>query len=124
MATVTPNDRAITAANTLIALASQLELLTEQALAFQAAYGVQNWPTVWSALGTTATAADGTLGTADGTPNTAHAIDTRIYPGLSKAVSETALANGYNALSAFISMMTGSAVTTFNYRSQVLPLSA
>ena len=119
MSIITPNDRAINAANNLLNLANQLESLLQQCSAYSTQYTEQSWTTVWSALTTTATNADGTLGTVDGSPNTAHVIDTRVYPTLNKAVSETQLANAFNAIGAFVTLMTGGAASQFNYQTQL-----
>jgi hypothetical protein len=64
-----------------------------------------------AAMATCASLPDGSLGAADGTPNTAHLIDTRVYSTLKRALSEADYAALNTFFSAFINLMAGAAVT-------------
>ena len=69
--------------------------------------------TLLSNFNTAPLLASGALGTADGSPNTAHPIDTRTAPGseLNAAVSEANLASMMTALQGFANAMGGTAVS-------------
>jgi len=101
------SDTAVKYANQVVGLAAQLANIRDQVNALLALNSVQPLGNLWNALNTTAQAADGTLGTADGAPNTAHPIDTRVYAALGKAVSATALSNGLQLLTEFQTFSTG-----------------
>ncbi len=65
---------------------------------------------LWTTLGTTAVNADGTLGTADGSPNATHPIDPRAYPNLTRAVKSGDLTNGLQLIVDFQAFMAGTQV--------------
>lgn len=68
---------------------------------------------VLNAMTTTVVNTDGSLGTADGSPNNAHVIDTRVNGGtnLSRAISANDLATLNTGLTALSTLLAGSAVT-------------
>jgi hypothetical protein len=97
------NSQQIGNLNSIASLASQL-------IQFQAAYAALNSAiteqvggqaqALWSQLATCAQNADGTLGAADASPNTAHPINPNAASGagLSRAKSETAYSQAFTAL--------------------------
>jgi hypothetical protein len=106
-----PADVAIAQANIVMQFCQQIRTL-QVAIQGVLTYNTSNpLGTSWSALNTAATAADGQLGTADGTVNTAHVIDGRVYANLNRDVSETALAQALQVLVDFNSFCNGSALS-------------
>src|SRR6185437_4356323 len=89
------SDIAVNYANQVIGIVQQLRNLRAACAEIQTINSATPLGNFWNVLNTTALAADGALGTADGAPNTSHAIDTRVYPALSRGqVSATQLASG------------------------------
>lgn len=101
------SDTAVKYANQVVGLATQLANIRDQVNALLALNAVQPLGNLWNVLNTTALLGDNQLGTADVSPNTAHSIDTRVYTGLGKAVSATALTNGLQILTEFQTFCTG-----------------
>ena len=64
----------------------------------------------WNVLNTCVTAADGTIGAEDGTPNTAHLIDSNVYPNLQRAVSATQLGQMLQVLVDFQTFCAGTSL--------------
>jgi hypothetical protein len=71
---------------------------------------------------TTPVNADGTLGTADATPNVAHPIDPRVpaQAGLTRAVLAADLGSALTMLQAVSTLLAGSAVTQQGQSPQIL----
>jgi len=92
--TATTQTQAIQYANTLISDAAQLLSLYQNIKANAQQFTDLNIGGVLNSFSTTAMNADGSVGTADGSPNVAHPIDPRVYTGLTRAVS----ANQVNAM--------------------------
>ena|ERR1700678_2502120 len=90
MATV--QSQAIQNANTIISLAQQLLTISQQITTVSAAWSDDNTANTLNAMGTVALNADGSLGTPDGTPNTAHPLNLTTYPTLNRAISANSLA--------------------------------
>ena len=101
------SDTAIKYANQIIGIVAQLGNLRDQINTILALNTVSPLGNAWNVLNTTALTADGQVGTADGSPNTAHAIDPRVYPALSRAVSAATLENGLQVLTEFQTFSTG-----------------
>lgn len=101
---------AITAAQTVASLMSQLKGLHDAVNAFLTTYNNNSYDTTWQALPTTTFNADGTVGTADGSPNNAHPISVPASSPL--LVARNDLLTGVGCLQNFQSYMTGVAVTT------------
>lgn len=70
----TKQDHAVTTANDVVAFAQTLETILDQARSLSARITAQDYITVWQSLSTAPWNADGTLGTADSTPNNVHPI--------------------------------------------------
>ena len=97
---------ALSAAQQLISLMAQFEQLSNNVDAFMKNYNQNTWDTFWSAMATVATNADGSPGTADGTPNTAHPISLT-PPGASTPlyVSRSSLINGVTMIQKYQTFM-------------------
>ena len=91
--TATKQSQAIQSANTLISNAAQLFALYQSIKANAQQFSDLNVGGLLNSLSTAALNADGSLGTADVSPNVANPLDTRLY-GLSRSVS----ANQLNAM--------------------------
>lgn len=114
-------DQAISGANQLINLCQTFKALRQQLNDFVTAQSSEGWQATWAAMATAAQNADGSLGAADGSPNVAHPIDTRVttQAALAKAVSKTKLTNGVVFLQQLQNMLTNAGVTTANYNASV-----
>lgn len=104
----TPQSQAVGLANQAASIAQQILVLRATVNDFITQYNDTSASTIWNALATCAQNADGSLGTADGTPNTAHPIDNRVITGLTRATSATNLTNLVAALEVFQNFLTGS----------------
>jgi hypothetical protein len=91
---------AITGANTLISIMSQFQSLRQQCADVVKAYNSEAWNSAWSAMATAAQNADGSLGAADGSPNTSHPIDTRVTD--QTTLNRAATANQFIATVTFL----------------------
>jgi hypothetical protein len=111
----TKQQAAIVRANQLIGLCQTLQTTRSSITDFIKAYNSEGYSTVWAGLATAAQNPDGSLGTADGSPNTAHPIDTRVITGLNAAVSETQLVAGVTLLTQLQNFFGNLGVTTGNY---------
>ncbi len=119
-------DQAIAAANSLIGIAASIRTLKAQVDDLVNNYNNEGWSTIWGALATAAQNADGSLGTADGSPNTAHPIDTRVatQTALAKAVSQAKLVAGIVALQQFQNLLNNGAVTQAAYLQSINDLAS
>jgi hypothetical protein len=116
----TKQDAAVNAANTLIGFLASLKNLRISVNDFVTAYNSEGYNTTWANLKTCAQNVDGTLGTADGTPNVANPIDTRVSgQALTKAVSQTVLVNAVNLCKQLQNLLTNAAVTQGNYNQTI-----
>jgi len=119
----TKQTAAVNGANLLFSLMKQLQNFRAQVNDFVTQYNDNNWGAIWNAWPTAALATDGSLGTADGTPNTLHPIDTRIaaLANLASPNAANDLTSAVTALQAFQSFLTNAAVSTAN-RNAVIDL--
>jgi hypothetical protein len=117
----TEQSQAIGMANQAIAIMGQFQALRATVNEFVTQYNDQGTSTIWNNLGTVAQNTDGSLGAADGSPNTAHPINTGTYTTLNRATSAATLENAVALMEAFQSFLTNSAVATAN-RNAVLDL--
>lgn len=108
---VLQSDVAVNNSNQVITLVQQMAALGKQAAAIMAVNTSSPIANLWNVLNTTVLASDGTLGTADGTPNTAHPVDPRVYPAISRTVSPTGLTQALQVLADFNTFMAGTAVS-------------
>lgn len=120
----TLQSRAINAANGMLAISQQLSALRATINQFVTQYNSEGFSTVWNALGTCAQNTDGSLGTADGSPNTAHPINTGTYTTLNRAVSATQLINGVAMIEQLQNFFGNAAVVQNNYSITIDNLSA
>lgn len=117
----TQQSAAVNGLNGVFNLAQQMISLRAQVNDFILKYNDNSWSTVWSNLATAALNADGSLGTADGSPNTSHPINTGLVSGLQSDQSATNYINLVALLEAFQSFLTNQAVATSN-RNAILDL--
>lgn len=101
---------AIAAAQSVADYMRQLAGLHDAINGFMTTYTSNSYDTTWQSLPTTVFATDGTVGTADGTPNNAHPIGVPSAAPLLMARNDLLTAVG--CLTNFQSYMTGVAVTT------------
>lgn len=83
----TPQSQAVSLANQALTLDTAIATLLEQVNQFLTVWNDTGASNYLNSLATAAPNADGSLGTADGAPNTAHPIDTRVVAGLNRAIS-------------------------------------
>lgn len=114
MANPTPQSMAAQAANRLLGLMQTFQTFRREVNDFVTQYNDFGFNTIWNALPTAPQNTDGSLGTADGSPNTAHPIDTRVVSMLLMSMSATALINGVSTFTDFQKFLTNQAVTTAN----------
>jgi len=108
-----PQTQAIQAANSLIAVSQQLIQLYQTMVALDAAWTDQAVATTLAAMGTVALNSDGTSGSADGSPNTAHPLDPTKYPALSHLLSSTQIGQLKTILdNGIVNYVGGQAVST------------
>src|SRR4029077_14269975 len=119
----TPQSQAINGANDLLFVMQQLQQVRATVDNYVRQYTASNYSAAWNAAATAAQNTDGSLGTADGTPNTAHPIHTRLAgaANLSIPISAANLVNGVALLQALQAFFTNGAVATSN-RDAVLNL--
>jgi hypothetical protein len=112
----TPQSQAINGANDLLAIMQQLQSVRAAADNWLKQYTASNYSAIWNALATAPANTDGSLGTADGSPNIAHPIDTRIAAlvNLLTPISATNLVNGAALLQALDAFFTNQVVATSN----------
>lgn len=108
------SDIAVQYANQLIGLAQQLRSIRAAVSEIVTINATNPLGNLFTVLNTAALAADGSLGTADtpGTPVSGHPIDTRLYPGLSRAVKSGDLTNALQLVVDFNSFMAGTALSS------------
>lgn len=105
----TPQTQAAQVANSLIALSSQLMGIYTQMVALDAQWTDQGVANILAAMATGALGTDGSIGAADGTPNTAHPITS---PLLSRAVSSVQIGQMKTIMDGIVAYVGGSAVST------------
>ncbi len=110
-------DQAISGANALIGIMKQLKAVRLAANDFVTQYTSEGFSTTWGAMATAAVNADGSLGTADGTPTAGHPIDNRVtnLGALATSVTAAQLVAGVTALLNLQKYFTNQAVGTANY---------
>lgn len=104
------SDIAIDYANQIIALATQLRNIRALIAEIVTLNVTSPFGNLWATFATTNTNADGTLATADSTPNVAHPIDPRVYTGLTRAVKSGDLTNALQLIVDFQAFMAGTAL--------------
>jgi hypothetical protein len=119
----TPESQAINLANDLLSVMQLLQQARNAGDDFLKKYAAINASTIWNAMATAPQNADGSLAAADGSPNTAHPIDTRVagQTNLQTPISAANLVNGAALLQALDAFFTNAAVATSN-RDAVLNL--
>lgn len=105
----TQQSQAIATANQIMSLAAQTVGLYGAITAANNAWTDDGSLAVLQALTTAALNADGSLGTADGTINNAHPIDTRVVAnsGLARAISASDLGSILTQLNAIVGFING-----------------
>lgn len=109
MATVQTQNVGI--ANTIIDIVQQLSLLKGRIDAVAAQFTQLTSQTTLNAMATCAVNADGSLGTADGSPNAAHPIDTRVIQALNRAVLASDLGSALTGINMVSTLLAGGAPT-------------
>lgn len=112
----TPQSQAINGANDLLSVMQQLQQVRATVDNFVRQYVAANYSAEWNAFPTAIAATDGSLGTADGSPNTVHPIDTRVatMANLLIPLSAANLVNGVAIFQALQNFFTGGVVATSN----------
>lgn len=110
MPTQTKQQTAVAAAQTVSSLMLQMAQLHDAVNAFLVKNANVTYDSVWSTLPTAVFNADGTVGTQDGTVNTAHPIN--VPAGTPILVSRNDLLTALGILTNFQNFMNGVAVTT------------
>lgn len=105
----TPQTQAIQVANGLISAAQQLMAVYALMQQLDAQWTDQNVATIVAALATAVENADGSIGTADASPNVAHPITSVL---LSRAISSTQIGQLKTILDGIVTYVNGGAVTT------------
>jgi hypothetical protein len=116
----TQQSQAIQIANNLCAIDSLLMSVYQQMVALDAAWTDTGAATVIAAMATAPLLADGSLGTADVTPNVAHPIDTRIFPTVQHTLSSNQIGQIKTILDGIVTYVNGLAVTTQPGARQIL----
>jgi hypothetical protein len=114
-------DKALAQANALLATMVQFQGLRSSLDELLYQYQNEGYNGIWANLATCALNADGSLGAADASPNTAHPIDTRVGNNgvLTRSVTQQQLVAGIVFLQDFQKFLNNQAVTT-SQRSQTL----
>lgn len=112
----TKQSKAVNAANALIGINQQLVNLMTSIDGFVKTYNSESYSSVWNNLPTAAQNADGTLGTADGTPVTTHPINTGLITNLLKAATATQLVAGVTMIEQLQNFFGNLSVAQANYR--------
>lgn len=107
-----PQSQAIGVANTLIANAQQLIAIYQSMVALDAAWTDVAAANTLAAMSTVVLGTDGTVGTADGSPNVAHPISPTLYPGLTRLISSNQIAQLKTILDGVVTYVGGGAVST------------
>lgn len=105
-------DRAVAAANQLIQIAAQMLAVRQAAQAYLAQDTSENYDAVFSAMPTAVFNADGTVGTADGSPVLTHPIS--VPAGAPLLRSRNQLNSMKLLLSDFMNFLNNAAVATSN----------
>lgn len=116
----TLQSQAVAIANQLIGIGQQVYNVQQQINQSNGVYGQLSLSAVLAALPTCAVNADGSLGTADGSPNPAHVVDTRVVENLSRTISANDLASLSTFVAAVSLLAAGSAVTQQGQAPQLL----
>src|SRR6266436_6441176 len=111
MTIANPQTQAIQTANTMFNLAAQLMSLYTQMVALDAAWLDQGSAAVLAAMGTVIQNADGSLGTADVTPNITHPLDPTKYPSIQRSLSSNQIASFNTGIWGQVHLLTGGAFT-------------
>jgi hypothetical protein len=111
----TQQQTAVNYSQSILQLLGQLQSVRNQVAAMVITYTDLSPTTVWSNLATFAWNADGSAGTADGAPNTAHPIS---VSGLNR--SEAQLAAGVQLLSDFQTFASGGALAATGSRNATI----
>jgi hypothetical protein len=109
----TPQSATIQVANLLISEANQIISLYNSHVALKAQWTEQGIANLLNALATAALNTDGSFGTADGSPNVAHPIDTRVAANaaLTKSLSSNQLTSIKSLMDAIVSLIDANAVS-------------
>lgn len=108
----TIQSQAIQNANTIMNLATQLLSLSQQVTIVNNAWLDDATANTLNAMGTVALNADGTLGTADPSPNTSHPLNLALYPTLNRALSANQIASMLTVLNSIPSFVAGNAIAS------------
>lgn len=108
----TLNSQAIKIANDIVSLSQQIISVYQQIVALDAAWTDTGAAVVLAAMTTSVLNPDGSIGAPDGTPNSAHPINTLLYPQMTQAVSSTQLAQAKTILDGIRAYIEGQAVGT------------
>lgn len=105
--TLQQSDITVNYANQVMTAVQQIATLKATVTALLAYNSVVPLGNLWGVLSTTALNADGSLGTADGSPVSGHYVDSRVYPSMSRVVKNTDLSNALQVLTEFGTFCSG-----------------
>ena len=110
---ITQQTQTANTVNTMMSLLAQFAALQQQVDTTSAQWTNLSVANMINAFPTAALATTGALGTADGSPNVAHVIDTRTTDGalINRAISANDLASILTVLQGISSVIKGSAVS-------------
>ena len=111
MVTSTPQSQAISMANQIFLAGQTATTLYAQIAGIDQYWTDDGVANILNAMATAPENTDGSLGTADGSPNNNHPIDTRVYPSLNFAVSSNQIASMKTILDAIQSLLNGNVVS-------------
>jgi hypothetical protein len=108
---ITPQQQAIVVANGLTSAAQELIGLFKALATLDQQWTDWGAANILAAMGTVAVNTDGSLGTADATPNTSHPLNPTTYPSLVSTLSSTQIGQLKTILDGVETYVSGGAVT-------------
>lgn len=111
MTVATPQQQALNTINNLISAAQTIIAVYNNQSALDQYWTDNNIANTLAALGTVALNADGTMGTADGTPVETHPLNPATYPSLGRTLTPTQINQIKTILDAVVSLVNGNAVS-------------
>jgi hypothetical protein len=107
---MTQQTQVIGVANEVINFSAQLIAVYNACKVMQTQWTDDGVASLLNAQATVVLNSDGSLGAADGSPNTAHPIDPNKVPGLARPLSSTQLAQMKGILDSFVNYIEGQAI--------------
>jgi len=105
-----PQTQAIGIINRLLSLAVQLKGISDEMIALDGVWTDNNIGAVINAMGTVGLNTDGSLGSADATPNNAHPLSPTLYPAIQRSLSANQVTSIKTILDTIPTLIGGSSV--------------